>query len=103
MNTIKRLHLLIAATIIILTATGCVLKGREFPEYNVTQIEIGRSSRDDIFKLFGSPWRTGWEDGLETWTYGRYGIGVGDSDLVVRYDKNGIVQSYTYSSTASGN
>ena len=54
-------------------------------------------------ELFGTPWRTGVEDGQRTWTYGHYRYALLGTtrtrDLVVRFDENDVVSSYTYNST----
>ena len=52
--------------------------------------------------MFGQPWRTGIEDGLQTWSYGFYRYGVSDTktrDLVVRFATDGTVASYTFNSS----
>ena len=81
---------------------GCLTVGRDFPADKVGQIQIGRTTRDDVHRMFGEPWRTGIEDGRRTWTYGRYRyklFGTTETlDLVVRFDPNGVVASYTFNS-----
>lgn len=83
--------------------SGCVTVGHEFPAGQVSSIKIGESTQNDITNLFGTPWRTGVENGLKTWTYGDYNyslFGNGNSeDLVVRFNKYNIVSSYTFNST----
>ena len=82
---------------------GCLTVGKEFPVGSVTRLEIGETTRQDVRKLFGEPWRTGVEDGKRTWTYGRYRYSAfGDAqtrDLVVRFDAKGVVASYSFNST----
>lgn len=82
---------------------GCVTVGQEFAASRVPEIKIGQTTKHDIGEMFGTPWRTGMEDGRQTWTYGIYKyalFGATDSqDLLVRYDNQGIVRSYTFSST----
>jgi hypothetical protein len=82
---------------------GCAAIGREFPVAAVDQIVIGKTTRDDIQRLFGTPWRVGVEDGKPTWTYGHYRyklFGRAKSrDLLVRFDEHNVVASYTFSST----
>lgn len=78
--------------------------GRSFPEERVTMIKIGQTSRDEIRTMFGEPWRLGMEDGQQTWTYGNYRYSVlgsrETSDLVVRFNKEGIVASYSYNTSS---
>lgn len=81
---------------------GCVTAGKDFPVDQVPNIEIGVHSKANIEKLFGPPWRTGLEDGQLTWTYGEYKRSItGDElnrDLVIRFNEDGIVSSYSFSS-----
>ena len=83
--------------------SGCVTVGHEFPAGQVSSIKIGESTQNDVTNLFGTPWRTGIENGLKTWTYGDYNyslFGNGNSeDLVIRFNKNNVVSSYTFNST----
>jgi len=82
---------------------GCITVGQDFPAKRVTKLEIGATTRDQVKQLFGTPWRTGVEDGQLTWTYGHYHYALlGNTrtrDLVVRFDEHDVVASYTFSST----
>lgn len=82
---------------------ACVSVGRDFPAEPVTGLEAGRTTRAEVRERFGEPWRTGWEDGQRTWTYGEYRYSLfGDPlarDLVVKFDDRGVVSSYTYNTT----
>ena len=53
--------------------------------------------------VFGEPWRVGIEDGQRTWTYGKYRYRLfgqaSTQDLVVRFDGQGRVVSYTFNTT----
>ncbi len=50
--------------------------------------------------------RVGIEDGLRTWTYGRYRYRLfgraRTEDLVLRFDAQGVVASYTFNTTEHG-
>jgi hypothetical protein len=87
-------------------AAGCATIGHEFAFGNVSKLAIGETTRSDVERMFGSPWRTGLEDGRETWTYGHYRYllfgPVRTRDLVVRFGTDGRVASYTFSSTEPG-
>lgn len=82
---------------------GCVTIGRDFPTQRVSKLEIGATTRAQVRDLFGTPWRTGVEDGQPTWTYGHYRYALLGTtrtrDLVVRFDAHGVVASYTFNST----
>jgi hypothetical protein len=84
-------------------AVGCMTVGDDFAVGKVTSLEIGETSQQEVRQMFGEPWRTGLEDGEQTWTYGYYKYNlVGASqtrDLVIRYDKSGTVRSYSFNST----
>lgn len=88
---------------ITLFVTGCATVGKDFATHNVDQIEIGETTRAEIQTMFGEPWRTGIEDGMRTWTYGKYRWSAFSddetTDLVVRFDGNGKVASYVYNTT----
>ncbi|MCL6584108.1 MAG: outer membrane protein assembly factor BamE [bacterium] len=93
--------LTLAATIIGLA--GCVTIGREFPVEAVSKIQKGKTTRAEIDLLFGTPWRTGIDDGMKTWTYAHYRYSLLGSpktrDLIVRFNDQGVVVSYTFNST----
>lgn len=84
-------------------ATGCATIGAPFAVENVRKLEIGTTTRSDMVQMFGTPWRTGLEDGRETWTYGHYRYSLFGADrtrdLVVRFGADGKVVSYTFNST----
>jgi outer membrane protein assembly factor BamE (lipoprotein component of BamABCDE complex) len=83
-----------------LALTACMTVGREFRTDMVGQIQIGKTTRDEIHRMFGEPWRTGLEDGRRTWTYGHYKYSLfgpaRTQDLVIRFDPKGTVASYTF-------
>ena len=82
-----------------LPVSGCMPSvGRPFPVQQVRQIEIGSTTKAEIRKMFGDPWRTGVENGLRTYTYGEYGIN-NTRDLVIRFDDQDVVKSYSFSSS----
>jgi hypothetical protein len=84
-------------------AAGCATVGQSFNVDAVPRVEIGKTSMEDVRRLFGNPWRTGIEDGRTTWTYGRYKYKLFGSaktqDLVLRFDAQNVVASYTFNTT----
>lgn len=94
---------LIMISVVILFASGCITLGKAFPEANVSSIKIGLTSKNEIRRFFGSPWLSGVQDGQPAWTYGSYDYSLfGErkaKDLVVEFDDNGIVSSFTFSTT----
>jgi outer membrane protein assembly factor BamE (lipoprotein component of BamABCDE complex) len=96
-----------AAALVIAAAAAslvaCMTVGRDFPATQVAKLRIGNTTAAQVRELFGTPWRTGVEDGQRTWTYGHYRYALLGTtrtrDLVVRFDANDVVASYTYNST----
>ncbi|MDD5579489.1 MAG: hypothetical protein PHY16_09450 [Methylobacter sp.] len=89
--------------LIILVFSGCASAGHEFPADKISAIRIGETTQNTIYNTFGSPWRTGIENGLATWTYADYHYSLfnegSTEDLVIRFDRNGIVASYVFNTT----
>ena len=94
---------LILISILILFVSGCITLGKDFPEANVSSITIGVTTKNEIRKLFGSPWLSGVQDGQPAWTYGSYDYSLfGErkaKDLVVQFDDKAQVSSFTFSTT----
>ena len=94
---------LILISTMIMFVSGCITLGKDFPEVNVSTISIGVTTKNEVRKLFGSPWLSGVQDGKPAWTYGIYDYSLfGErkaKDLVVQFDDSGKVSSFTYSTT----
>ena len=96
----NRLTILLLFAALSLPLSACMPSvGRPFPVHQVRQIEIGKTTQQEIRQMFGDPWRTGLENGMRTWTYGEYGMKV-SRDLVIRFDDQNVVKSYSFSSSA---
>lgn len=84
---------------------GCVKleAGFDFPEEQVQNIQLRKTTKEEIRNIFGEPWRIGLENGKETWTYGKYSYRgsteTAAKDLVVRFTQDNFVESYTFSKT----
>ena len=81
---------------------GCLGVGSNFPSAAVTKIEKGVSTKKEIRRMFGEPFRTGVDNGYESWTY-VYNRWVPwgkarSKDLYVVFNKDGTVRAYTYNS-----
>ncbi len=102
MNQIRR-YIIIAllSGMIAVAISSCATVGREFSTDGVPQIQMNVTTRADILRIFGQPWRIGVEDGLKTWTYGHYRYSImkepNTSDLIIRFNDKDIVASYSYS------
>jgi len=90
-------------SVLAVSAAACVTIGYDFPVEPVASLRIDKDTRADVQRMFGDPWRMGLEDGFVTWTYARYHHSVlGDTearDLVIRFEPDGRVRSYTFNST----
>ncbi len=88
---------------LLLSFSACATVGREFETASVYKIQPGKTTQADILDMFGLPWRVGIDDGKLTWTYGHYHYNVFNEmrtkDLVVRFDANNVVTSYTFNTT----
>jgi hypothetical protein len=101
MRLIKQLLRPVLALVIGLLLAGCVTAGKDFNVHMVRQIQLQQTTRAQIEQMFGPPWRTGLEDGKQTWSYGYYKHSLSDTmsrDLVVRFNPNGTVASYSFNS-----
>lgn len=96
------MKIFLLAVPLVLGLTGCLTVGEEF-NTEVKWIEVGKTTRSDIDAKIGSPWRTGYDSGLYTYTYGFYRYSIfrptRTRDLVVRFKPNGSVESYSFSSS----
>jgi outer membrane protein assembly factor BamE (lipoprotein component of BamABCDE complex) len=85
-----------------LTLVGCFTVGKNFPSGPVRKVEKGISTKADVRKMFGEPFRTGLDDGYESWTYvyNRWNMlsTTRSKDLYVVFNKDGTVRSYTFNS-----
>ena len=93
----------ILLTAMSLFTSGCITLGKDFPVSNVSVIKIGQTTKNEIRKLFGSPWLSGIQNAELAWTYGNYDYSLFGKreakDLVVQFDDKGIVTTYTFSTT----
>jgi outer membrane protein assembly factor BamE (lipoprotein component of BamABCDE complex) len=87
----------------LLLSSGCASVGHEFPASQVSTIRIGETTQNDVYTTFGSPWRTGIENGMKTWTYGDYHYSLfnegSTEDLVIKFDKRGVVAAFVFNTT----
>lgn len=85
--------------------TGCATVGKDFPVSRVMEIQIGKTTINEVQAIFGPPWRVGSENGAKTWSYGHYTYRLFEDsstqDLIVRFDSSGIVRSYNFNTTAN--
>ena len=94
---------MILISMMIMFVSGCITLGKDFPEANVSSIAIGVTTKNEVRKLFGSPWLSGVQDGHPAWTYGSYDYSLyaerKAKDLEVQFDDKAKVSSFTFSTT----
>ncbi|MBL6989969.1 MAG: outer membrane protein assembly factor BamE [Bacteriovoracaceae bacterium] len=86
-----------------LVLSSCATVGNEFSYLGSSSITIDKTTKQDVFKMYGEPFRVGHDNGDMRWTYGLYKYRVfGETetkDLIITFDHDGIVKSYTYNSS----
>ena len=86
----------------LLVNTACLTVGSEFTS-EVTWIQKDVTKKSEVEKKIGAPFRTGYDTGLLTYTYGYYRYSVfrptRTKDLTVRFNTNGTVNSYSFASS----
>jgi hypothetical protein len=86
-----------------LLAAGCasLTVGRDFPSPDRQLIAIGKTDKAALERLFGEPYQVGVDSGDPSWRW-FYGRRDGDAeiskDLTVRFNNDGIVKSYAFTS-----
>lgn len=90
------------AVALVLTS-GCLsLKfGRDFPSPDRQLIVVGKTDKAALEKIFGEPFQIGLDSGDQTWRwfYGQRETSAELSkDLSVRFNPDGTVKSYAFSS-----
>ena len=87
----------------VLQFSGCASIGKQFNFHNKPKIVQNDTTQKDIFKLYGSPFRIGYDNGNLQWAYGYYHMGLFSEtitkDLVIIFNKNKTVKSYNYNSS----
>lgn len=89
--------------LVLILAAGCVSVtfGRDFPSPEAKSIVAGKTDRAALQRMFGDPYQVGLDSGDPTW---RWFYGQRDStaevskDLTVRFNAEGIVKSYSFTS-----
>ena len=89
--------------IALVLASGCLsLKfGREFPSPDRQLIVVGKTDKATLERIFGEPYQVGFENGDSTWRWlyvQREGATAVSKDLIVRFNADGLVRSYSFTS-----
>ena len=88
---------------IILISNGCGTAGKSFDTSTTSSILNGTTTRSEIKKIFGEPFKTGIQNGQPVWAYENhhYSILSDDmsEDLIIIFSSDGIVQSHQFMSS----
>ena len=88
---------------IILMSNGCGTVGKSFNTSKVESIVSGITSRSDIKKMFGEPFKIGIQNGQPIWVYEDHHYSIirkeTSKDLIIIFSPDGIVQSYQFMSS----
>ena len=75
--------------------------GREFPSPEAAQIKTDVTDKTRLLTLFGEPYQVGIDNGDQTWRWfyaRRSASATVSKDLSVRFNANGTVKSYSFTS-----
>jgi outer membrane protein assembly factor BamE (lipoprotein component of BamABCDE complex) len=91
------------ALCVLLVASACsaLQVGNEFPSPNAAQIKDNVTDKAALVALFGQPYQVGLDNGDQTWRWffaQRGGSDTITKDLTVRFNANGTVKSYSFTS-----
>ena len=110
----KRKIILVVFLVIGFAQFGCAwrtVKGTPIKEANILKVEAGKTTRTQIFELFGTPFKTDYKAGKEILTYlyvtnffatgGIYTETREKADILVFHiEENGVVSNYSFSKGA---
>ena len=88
---------------IVLISNGCGTVGKSFNTSKVESIVNGITTRSDIKKMFGEPFKIGFQNGQPIWVYEDHHYSIirkkTSKDLIIIFNPDGIVQSYQFMSS----
>jgi hypothetical protein len=93
----------VAGLFAVFLVAGClsIKLGRDFPSPEPTMIVLGKTDKTSLERAFGEPYQVGLDSGDPTWRwfYGRRNSSTETSkDMAVRFNADGTVKSYSFSS-----
>jgi outer membrane protein assembly factor BamE (lipoprotein component of BamABCDE complex) len=93
----------LVAFVVALALSGCagLQVGREFPSPEAAQIKNDVTDKARLLTLFGEPYQVGIDNGDQTWRWfyaQRSASATTSKDLSVRFNANGTVKSYSFTS-----
>lgn len=97
----RRVRLHVLAIALVVSACAGLQVGREFPSPDAAQIKVNVTDKAVLVATFGEPYQVGIESGDQTWRwfYAQRGpSGTITKDFSVRFNANGTVKSYSFTS-----
>ena len=98
----KKYFIMILTLFCSVSITSCFTVGNQFPS-TVVWIKANETTRSEIEKAYGPPFRVGYDSGMKTYSYGYYKYSAFSEsqtkDLTIRFNSNDTVYSYTFSSS----
>lgn len=97
-------RIVLLATLIASTGslTSCLTVGEEFTS-EVTWITANKTTKSEVERQMGTPFRVGYDTGLLTYTYAFYRYSAfrptRTKDLTIRFKPDNTVDSYSFSSS----
>ena len=100
-KVMKHIRLIIFVGIILIYS-GCGTAGKSFNTSSIESIANGSTTRSDIKKMFGKPFKTGIQNGQPIWIYENHHYSIigknASKDLIIIFGLDGIVQSHQFMS-----
>ena len=97
----KRVWLGAIGLLLVASACSALQVGQEFPSPNTAQIRDNVTDKAALLAIFGEPYQVGIDNGDQTWRWffaQRSGSDAITKDLTVRFNANGTVKSYSFTS-----
>jgi outer membrane protein assembly factor BamE (lipoprotein component of BamABCDE complex) len=98
---LRRVWLGALGVLLVASACSALQVGHEFPSPNAAQIKDHVTDKGALVALFGEPYQVGLDNGDQTWRWffaQRSGSDTITKDLTVRFNANGTVKSYSFTS-----
>ena len=96
----KHLPLTVMALAVFLVSAGCGTTGKDFNEAGFQKIVNGTTTKQELKYLFGPPFKTGVQNGRETWTYefNEYRLFGSNrtKDISIVFNPDGTVKSHQF-------
>jgi len=97
----RRARLSLLALALVVSACSGLSLGREFPSPDAAQIKVNVTDKAALLVLLGEPYQVGIDSGDQTWRWFYAQRGASSTitkDLTVRFNTNGTVKSYSFTS-----